>query len=130
MLEGTVYHASLKAKIGRRTHYNWLEVDAAYVKAFEDAREQRADLLEREADRRAIEGWLEPAFYQGKVCGAVRKYSDMLLLARLRAEKPQKYRDHVEIGGPGGGSIPIAVTSVVFGGRYLPDGGLKTPEGQ
>ena len=36
----------------------------------------------------------EPRFYEGEVCGYVRKYSDTLLIFLLKARRPAKYQDH------------------------------------
>jgi hypothetical protein len=54
-----------------------------------------SDLLEEEADRRGRDGYDEPVFYRGEESGARRKYSDGLLLARLKALKPEHYREGV-----------------------------------
>ena len=65
---------------------------------------------EKEADFRGRIGYLEPRFYEGRLCGYVMKYSDSLLQLRLKALAPEKYRDKAEHkhehSGPGGGAIP------------------------
>jgi hypothetical protein len=66
-----------------------------YKKAFEDAAEEAADLLETEARRRALEGVEEPVFYQGQQCGTVHKYSDTLLIFLLKGCRPEKYVERV-----------------------------------
>lgn len=48
--------------------------------------------LERKVDKRAFDGYLEPVFYEGEVCGHKRKYSDTMALARLKRIDPA-YRD-------------------------------------
>ena len=55
-------------------------------------REDAHDALESEARRRAVEGVPMPVYYNGKVCGTVRKYSDFLLMFLMKAKMPQ-YRD-------------------------------------
>ena len=52
---------------------------------------------EKEADFRGRLGWLEPKFYEGRVCGFIRKYSDGLLLARMKALAPEKYGDKAKV---------------------------------
>jgi hypothetical protein len=52
-----------------------------------------AELLEEEADRRGRDGLDEPVFYRGQQCGTKRRYSDGLLLARLKAVRPEVYRE-------------------------------------
>src|SRR5215510_15222793 len=85
---GTIYHACLDAEIARVTHYDWLERDKGYAKAFKDAQACYLEILEREADRRAREGFDEPVFHKGEVCGHVRKYSDTLLIFRMKKLDP------------------------------------------
>jgi hypothetical protein len=46
----------------------------------------RPDALEREAWRRAVEGFDEPVHYQGEVVGYVKKYSDRMLELLLKAK--------------------------------------------
>ena len=61
--------------------------------AREDARLAKVDELEAAADKRAVDGVLDPVYYKGKVCGARRRFSDSLLITRLKAEDPDRYRD-------------------------------------
>ncbi len=58
------------------------------------------DVLEDEAHRRAVEGWDEPAgWYKGEAGGVVRRYSDTLLIFKLKGELPQKYAERVQLSG-------------------------------
>jgi hypothetical protein len=81
------------AGYGRATVYRWRETDDTFAAAWLRALNVAADLLEEEADRRGRDGFDEPVFYQGEQRGAKRRYSDTLLLARLRALRPAQYRD-------------------------------------
>lgn len=101
----TVYHAAKAARIGRRTHYDWLARDPDYAEAFKAAQEAALDILEREARRRAVEGTLKPVYQGGELVGKVREYSDTLLIFLLKGAAPQKYRERFEHSGPGGGPI-------------------------
>jgi molybdenum-dependent DNA-binding transcriptional regulator ModE len=89
---GNILQAAENVGIERQKHYEWLN-DPEYKKMFEDAKEDAADALEKEARRRAVEGVDEPVFYQGCVCGTVRKYSDLLLTVLLKGNRPDKYRE-------------------------------------
>ena len=51
-----------------------------------------ADTLEGEADRRGREGWSEDVFYRGQVVGKRQRYSDRMLMFRLKALKPEMYK--------------------------------------
>ncbi len=45
-------------------------------------------------------GWEEPAgWYKGKPGGVVRRYSDTLLIFRLKGELPQKYAERMQLSG-------------------------------
>ena len=91
---GHVSKAARAARVDRSTPYNWLAADPAYKEAFERAREQAADVLEAEVIRRGAHGIDEPVFYQGKVVGQIRKYSDNLLMFMLKGLRPAKFRDN------------------------------------
>jgi hypothetical protein len=120
VLTGSLMRASELAGVDRRTAYNWRAdtSDQAFQKAFAAAKVLAGDLIENEIIRRAIVGVDEPVFQQGRLVGFVRRYSDKLLELAAKATMPERYRERHEFSGPGGG--PIAVTSVRFGGRYLP----------
>ena len=95
-----VFRACQVAKVGRSSHYRWLEEDPGYRKAFDLAKEQAADLLEGEAYRRAVEGVEKPVgWYKGQPGGYVREYSDKLLIVLLKATMPDKYASRNEAKG-------------------------------
>ena len=78
---------------------NWLE-DRQFQAAVERARLMAIDVLEDEATRRAVEGVEEPVgWYKGEPGGYVRRYSDTLLIFRLKGELPQKYAERVQMSG-------------------------------
>lgn len=97
---GNVRLACTVAKVGRSSHYRWLEEDPLYREALELAKNAAADLLEAEAHHRAVEGIEKPTgWYKGKPGGFVREYSDLLLIFLLKGARPEKYRDRVEVRG-------------------------------
>ena len=102
---GFVSAAAKAAGLQRRqTHYVWLQSDPEYAKAVKEAQDIAVEQLEAEADRRARDGVEELVLYQGKpveVDGKPltrKKYSDILLMFRLKALRPDKYADrrHVQ----------------------------------
>lgn len=93
----SVLQASRWAKISRQAHYNWLKEDPTYRARFDAATEQAAQTLEDEATRRAHEGLRKAVRYKGKVVGYETEYSDSLLIERLRALRPDKYRPPTRI---------------------------------
>lgn len=108
---GNISEAARQTRTARRTHYNWMDSDPEYAKAFNEAMEDAADNLELEARRRAVDGVEEPVYYKGEVCGTVTKYSDSLLMFLLKGAKPDKYADRqkTEMSGTDGGPIKVSV---------------------
>jgi hypothetical protein len=97
---GNVKLACEAARVGRSSHYRWLEHDPDYVEEFEQAKKDAVDVLEAEARRRAVEGWEEPVgWYKGEAGGKVRRYSDTLLIFLLKGAAPHKYRERMEVSG-------------------------------
>ena len=75
---GTIRDAAIAAKVGRQTHYDWLQQHDAYRIAFEAAREECIEGLEAECRKRAL------------------ARSDILLIFLLKANRPTVYRDRWE----------------------------------
>jgi len=99
---GNVTLAANKAGVDRRTIARLRLADPTFEEAWEEAREESADLLEIEARRRALEGWDEPVFGSGgpgkgtEEVGVVRKYDTTLLIFLLKGERPEKYRERFD----------------------------------
>ena len=89
------------AGISRRVIYTpFWENDAEFQQQMERAHRMAVDVLEDEATRRAVEGWVEPVgWYKGEAGGMVRRYSDTLLIFRLKGEAPQKYAERMQLSG-------------------------------
>lgn len=96
----------------RRTHYNWMENDESYARAFDVARLIAGDVLEDEAVRRAHQGIDKPVTIAGER-EIIREYSDTMLIFLLKGMKPDKYRERWtgEITGKNG--APLLPLSVV-----------------
>jgi hypothetical protein len=92
-----VVAAAEAAGYERRTVYRWKKDNPDFATRWSAALEMALDLLEEEADRRGREGWDEPVFFHGAQVGSKHKYSDALLLARLKAVRPELYNsEHVK----------------------------------
>ena len=85
--------AAQAAGIHRQRHYDWMK-DDDYAKAFDHAKQEAVETLEAEARRRAVDGWEVPVYQGGRKVGAIRKYSDLLLIFLLKAAAPETYRDN------------------------------------
>jgi hypothetical protein len=89
--------------------------DPIFAMAWDEAEQEAADRLEREAWRRAAEGTKKPIVYKGKVTGHYLEYSDRMLELLLKAHRPDKFRERVstEVSGPKGDPIKSEVTHVL-----------------
>jgi hypothetical protein len=106
----TISAAASTSGYSRRAVYDRRKADAAFRERWDEAVAVAIERLEAEADRRAVEGVLEPVFYQGEECGQVRRYSDTLLIFRLKALRPEMYRERAAIehtGADGKDLIPV-----------------------
>lgn len=123
---GNVSKAANEAKITRNTAYRHRKSNSRFKQSWDNALEQAADIMEAEAWRRAVKGVKEPVgWYKGKPGGAVRHYSDTLLIFLLKAHRPERFRENVNVqqsgdikirveygdGRGGTGSKPAATTS-------------------
>src|SRR5260221_14175693 len=84
---GNVTQSAKVAGISWRHAHRLRNERADFAGAWDEALQQAADVLETEARRRAADGWDEPVFHQGFVCGIVRKYSDTLLIFLLKGAR-------------------------------------------
>jgi hypothetical protein len=109
---GNVSAAAKAAGVGRQYAYERRAADPELAAAWDEALDVATDALEREARRRALEGCERPVFYKGDECGRIREYSDTLMIFLLKAHRPQKFRDNVDINHSG--DLDIKVTPVVF----------------
>jgi hypothetical protein len=92
--------AAKAAGINRSHVYDLRNSDDVFAARWEEAEQIAADRLESEAWRRAVEGTSEPLVSAGKLVRGddgqpmtITRYSDNLLLALLRAHRPEKFRE-------------------------------------
>jgi len=125
---GNVSAAARRCEQSRANHFRWLnEIDdegnptptaLAYRVLVEAIEHEACDEVEAEIRRRGIKGVDEPVFYQGEVCGYVRKFSDLLLIFRAKALMPEKYRERHEVTGAGGAPLHPAKVTVDVNVNY------------
>ena len=61
--------------------------------AVEMGEESRQHLREAAIDHRGIDGWDEPVFHKGEICGHIRRFDNRLLELAVKAGNPDKYAD-------------------------------------
>ena len=94
---GSVSAAVAVAGTSRTRVYELRKADPDFARGWEDAEEIAADQLHDEARRRALEGIPEPLVSGGKLVRdeegqpiTIRRYSNSLLLALLKAHRPPR----------------------------------------
>jgi hypothetical protein len=104
---GIILDGCEAAGVSRGAISVWRADDEWFDELFLAAMDESADVLEREAFRRAVTGIDEPVIYRGlptMVQDAntgeqrnltVKRYSDQLLTVMLKARKPDTYRENV-----------------------------------
>ena len=98
---GNVSKAARLIPMARGYMYEYREKaeNADFKRAWIEAKAEHVDDLEEECARRA-KGWDEERRDKDGNAYSVRKYSDLLLIFRLKAERPEKYRDPVHAHAP------------------------------
>jgi len=91
-----VKRAARSANIKRRRHYDWLKTDPAYAKLFASMEERVTWLLEDTLVDRALYGVEKVVTVAGKR-EVIRKFDSQLLIFLLKARRPERYRERVEI---------------------------------
>lgn len=103
LLESGEFVCDVADQIGvtRQAIFKLRKTNEAFGAAWDEAAEIgegiQASVCEQEMDFRGRIGWIEPKFFEGRICGFVKKYSDALLIARMKALAPDKYGDKTKI---------------------------------
>jgi hypothetical protein len=90
---GNAAEAARLARVSRQHLYVWRATDPHFATDWDAALDTYRDSMEAEAGRRGILGVVKPVFYKGEQVAEVKEYSDTLLIFRLKAERPEKYRE-------------------------------------
>lgn len=93
---GFVLQTCARVGISQKSFAKWIQDDPEFAKEFEIANQEVTEKYEIAAGVRAVNGWEEPVFHQGKQVGTVRKYSDRLLELLLKARNRQKYGERID----------------------------------
>lgn len=114
---GNVVRAAKIAGVGADLPRRWARRDSSFAQLMEEAkehgREGLVDLLEAEAERRALGGAEVDVFQGGKKVGVRKTPSDLLMIFLLKRHVPE-YRDRLP--GPAPGNIHITVNTFTESG--------------
>jgi len=94
---GTLAAGCRAARVSHNTVYAWREVDQEFALRENQARSSFADALEEAAVRRARDGIERPVYQNGQLVGYETLYSDSLLWNLLKATRPEKYRERLDM---------------------------------
>jgi hypothetical protein len=118
---GSVTAAARIASSSRTRLYAARKAHPAFATAWEEAEEIAADRLEDEARRRALEGVPEPLVSAGKLVRdddgqpiTLRRYSDHLLLALIKARRPPPRERSLRFQLPALRSMADAADAMAF----------------
>lgn len=102
--------ACRKLNISRTRVYNLRKSDPEFEEAFIEAWDMGVEALEGEAMRRAMYGTTRPVYQGGQKVGAVREYSDAMIIFMLKKNNPGKYGD--KLPETTIGTVPIRIVEV------------------
>lgn len=87
-------------------------------------------VLERAADERAVEGWLEPVYQRGELAGEIRRFDSTLLIKRLEALAPERYRQRssVDLSVRAAGVLVVPGASATDAGSSAADAWASAKE--
>jgi hypothetical protein len=80
------------ARVGHSTADYHLKNDPDFAAQAEAAKAHAVELLHARCFQRALEGDIEPIYWQGIVVGHVRKFDSRLQIEMLRAWKPDRFK--------------------------------------
>src|SRR4029077_10140079 len=130
---GSITAAVVAAGTSRTRVYELRKVDSVFAADWDEAEEIATDRLEEEARRRAVEGVAEPLVSAGRLVRdddgqpiAIRRFSDNLLLALLKAHRPPRRERSVRFQLPAlrsaadAANAMASITAAVAAGEITP----------
>lgn len=91
----TVEHACRAVGISKSTAYARRRRDKAFAARWDAAIDFGNAKLERSAMQRAIDGWEEPVYHEGLVCGTKIRFDNTLTIFLLKTRLPRQYMERV-----------------------------------
>jgi hypothetical protein len=84
--------AARAAKVAYNTFLLHQRNDPEFARQVAEAEEEAIDLLHARCFKAALEGELEPVYFQGKIVGHTRKFDSRLAIELLRAHMPDVFK--------------------------------------
>ena len=89
--------------------YHLFDRDPEFEKWVRAMQDRAVDVAEDELIRRGVVGYEKAIYYKGRIVGHVKEFSDQNLVRYLAAYRTRYRTTNVEVGGTGGGSVPIKI---------------------
>jgi thymidylate kinase len=104
--------AARAAKISYNTFRLHQRNDPEFARQVAEAEEQAVELLHAQCFKAALEGVIEPVYFQGKIVGHTRKFDSRLAIELLRAHMPYTFKapgSHAaaNVNAPGASGIVV-----------------------
>lgn len=96
-VNGNVSEAARVAGIRRETVYRWLDSNAEFKAAFDEAEQEAVDQVERVAHELATGVHAKPVVSAGKLVTHEPIYSERMIELILKARRPDRYKDKREV---------------------------------
>ena len=113
--------AAKAANISSTAIWNERKKNPKFSQEFDDAMQEGFDFVEREIYRRAVLGVDHNIYYQGRIVGREKKYSDYLLLRLAMANRPEKWgnQQRLEHAGEIGRKGEVVIVELPDNGRDM-----------
>lgn len=79
--------------VSEKQYFEAYRDNPAFAENYDRSWDFQVSRLEAKAMKLAFQGWKEPVFHQGIVCGSIRKYKPSLMQFMLAKNRPAKYGD-------------------------------------
>jgi hypothetical protein len=110
-----VRRACLVANVARSAAYAHRAENTAFAAQWDSVLDDAVDWLEEEVWTRAKDGTERPVYQGGAMVGTVREYSDTLAVLLLKAHRPEKYRENVQVQHAAGNGLKELVGMIRAG---------------
>lgn len=127
---GMLQRSARQAGVSPSTVRSHLKTDPTFKAAYEEARQDYIEQVEREAHRRAIDGWDEEVYQQGEYVGTVRKFDSRILELMLKRYVPE-YKEKYEVQhsvAPGTLAVPTQASERDWESRYAGEAEIAEAE--
>lgn len=117
---GNVSKACQAVKRSRKVMYDHKKTDVDFAALWEEACESVYDEMEQEMYRRAVKGVVKPLVYKGQIVKdengrpiIIREYSDRLLELGLKSNRPEKFRERLDVNQNISGGLNVDVQAAI-----------------